>query len=132
LGTRFVAVRESNAHEHYQQALLAAKETDTVIIERTLGRPARVLKGPVAEQILQVEDELIHEQLPPEARLERLLPYIRGSVNTRAALDGELDEGFVWAGQVVGLIKDIPPVRELLERMVYEARTISRRLQAAL
>ncbi len=129
LGTRFVAVRESNAHPNYQRALVAAREGDTVIIERSLGRPARVLKGPVPEEIIRIERELEQQQAEPELRLRRLLPSIAGSVNTRASLEGALDEGFVWAGQVVGLINDIPSVQELLERTVSEAYAITTRLQ---
>ncbi len=129
LGTRFVAVRESNAHPNYQQALIEARETDTVIIERSIGRPARVLKGLVPEKILQVEDELENEHASADERLRRLLPYILGRVNTRAALEGALDEGFVWAGQVVGLISDVPTAKELIERTVGEAWEITQKMQ---
>jgi Dioxygenases related to 2-nitropropane dioxygenase len=129
LGTRFVAVQESNAHPHYQQALVEAKETDTVIIERAIGRPARVLKGPLVEQILQLEVELERDNVPAEERLQRLLPYIKGEVNIRASLEGKLDEGFVWAGQDIGLINDIPTTRELIERLVRQAYAQSLRLQ---
>jgi len=129
LGTRFVAVRESNAHPNYQQALVEAKETDTVIVERSIGRPARVLKGQAADQILQVEQELEQEQAEPDERLDRMLPFILGAVNHRAALDGKLDEGFVWAGQVVGLIHDVPTSQLLIERMVCEAQEITQRIQ---
>jgi NADH:quinone reductase (non-electrogenic) len=128
LGTRFVAVRESNAHPNYQQALIEAGETDTVIIERGIGRPARVLKGPVPERILQVETELEMEHASADERLQRLLPYILGKVNTRAALEGALDEGFVWAGQVVGLINDVPAAKELIERTVGEAWEIAQKM----
>lgn len=129
LGTRFVAVRESNAHPNYQQALVQAQEIDTMIIERSMGRPARVLKGPGVEQILQVEQELERDHVPLEERLQRMLPYIIGAVNKRAALEGALDEGFVWAGQVAGLIHDIPTAQELIERTVREAEEISRKMQ---
>ncbi|MGB8348634.1 MAG: nitronate monooxygenase [Ktedonobacteraceae bacterium] len=129
LGTRFVAVRESNAHPNYQQALVQAQETDTVLIERSIGRPARVLKGPMVDEILRVEQALEMDQAAPDERLRRMLPYIIGSVNTRAALEGALDEGFVWAGQVAGLIHDIPTARELIERTVREAEQISQRMQ---
>lgn len=129
LGTRFVAVQESNAHPAYQQALVKAQETDTVIIERSIGRPARTLKGPFTDSILQLEQQLERDQIEPDERLKRLLPFILGIVNTRSALDGKLDEGFVWAGQVVGLIHDIPSTQELLERIVREAHEIIRRMQ---
>lgn len=130
LGTRFVAVSESNAHLAYQQALVQAKETDTVIIERAIGRPARTLKGPFVEKILQLEAELEKENASSDERLHRLLPLIRRDVNTRASLNGKLDEGFVWAGQVVGLINDIPTAKELIERMVREAKEITQRMQS--
>jgi len=129
LGTRFVAVRESNAHPNYQQALVQAQETDTVLIERSIGRPARVLKGPMVDEILRVEQALEMEQAAPDERMRRMLSYIIGSVNTRAALEGALDEGFVWAGQVAGLIHDIPTARELIERTMHEAEQISQRMQ---
>jgi NADH:quinone reductase (non-electrogenic) len=129
LGTRFIAVRESNAHTNYQQALVEAKETDTVIIERAIGRPARVLKGRVPEQILQLEAELEQENASADERLRRMLPLILGKVNTRASLDGELQDGFVWAGQTVGLIHDVPTAQELIERIVSEAFATTQRMQ---
>jgi enoyl-[acyl-carrier protein] reductase II len=129
LGTRFVTVKESNAHYNYQQALVEAKETDTVVIERSIGRPARVLNGPVAEQVLELEKALQSEQVSADERLQRLLPHILGKVNTRAALEGYLEEGYVWAGQVVGLINDIPSAQELIERTVRECREITQKMQ---
>lgn len=129
LGTRFVAVKESNAHHNYQRAIVEAQETDTVVIERSIGRPARVLKGRVPEQILEVEETLDINHASADERLRRLLPFILGKVNTRAALEGVLEEGYVWAGQVVGLINDVPSVQELIERMVREAWEITRNMQ---
>ena len=38
--------------------------------------------------------------------------------------DGEEDEGFAWAGQVMGLIKDVPTVEELFTRMIQDAEKI--------
>lgn len=130
MGTRFVAVKESNAHRNYQQAIVDAQETDTVVIEHSIGRPARVLKGRVSEQILEEEESLKKENASADERLQRLLPLISGKVNTRAALEGMLDEGYVWAGQVVGLINDVPSVLELIERMVREAWEITRDMQS--
>ncbi len=132
LGTRFVAVQESNAHQAYKDALVRAVETDTVLIERSIGRPARVLKSPLVERILAVEANLERRGASREEALVELLPYIAGEVNKRAALAGKLDEGFAWAGQVIGLIEDIPTARELIERVVRDARTASRRLAVRL
>ena len=112
MGTRFVATAECIAHEHYKQALVEAKETDTTIIERSLGTPGRVLRNPMADRILQMEEL--------EQR-DDVLAAIRGAVNQRGAIEGDLENGWIWSGQVTGLIHDVPTVKELLERMTGEA-----------
>jgi NADH:quinone reductase (non-electrogenic) len=122
LGTRFIATQECIAHPTYKEALVAASEADTVLIERAIGRPARVLRGPFVERILTVEADLERRGASREEALPELLPYIRGEVNVRAAVEGKLDEGFIWAGQSAGLIHDIPTARDLIERIVREAR----------
>lgn len=122
MGTRFVAVRECNAHPDYKQMLLSARELDTVIIERSVGRPARVLKTGGADRVLKAEAR--------GADLEQLLPLISGKANARAALDGDMAAGFVYAGQGVGLIHDLPSVATLFERILSDAATISGRLSA--
>jgi NADH:quinone reductase (non-electrogenic) len=130
LGTRFIATRECNAHQNYKEALVAANEADTVIIERTMGRPARVLRrGPLVERILAAEEDLERRGASREEAFETLYPMIRGEVNKVAAIEGRLDEGFIWAGEGVGLIHDIPTARELIERMVCEAASATERVR---
>jgi len=120
MGTRFVAVRECPAHPRYKELLVRAQETDTVIIERSVGRPARVLKTGGAERVLAAEAQ--------GATLEQLLPLISGKVNAAAAVDGDLEAGFVYAGQGAGLIADVPSVAELFQRILGEARAIGERI----
>jgi len=121
MGTRFIAVKESPAHEAYKQLLVDAKENETVIMERSIGRPARVMKTGGANRVLEMEAK--------GATLEELLPMISGKVNAKAAIEGDLEEGYVYAGQGVGLIHDVPTVAELFGRMMGEAKAISARLQ---
>ncbi|MBY6277923.1 NAD(P)H-dependent flavin oxidoreductase [Symbiobacterium thermophilum] len=121
MGTRFVAVQECPAHEAYKQLLLETRENETVIMERSIGRPARVLRTGGALRVLEAEAR--------GATLEELLPLISGKVNARAALEGDMEEGFVYAGQGVGLIHDIPTVAELFARILAEARAIGERLR---
>jgi NADH:quinone reductase (non-electrogenic) len=117
MGTRFVATRECVAHAAYKAALVQASERDTLIIERTIGRPGRVLDTPGARRIRAAE--------AAGASIEELLPLIEGQVNRRGAQDGDLDEGFVWAGQVAGLIDDLPTVAALVARLVSGAAAIA-------
>lgn len=121
MGTRFIATRECiHAHEAYKQAILAAKETDTVVIKRSIGAPARALKNPFTDKILNLEEQ--------EVGYEGLKEYISGASNRKFIYDGKWEEGFGWAGQGVGLIDDIPTVAELFERMVSEAKQTKDRL----
>lgn len=120
MGTRFVATRESPAHAHYKAALVASDIQDTRIIERSIGRPGRTLPSSHVERILALE----------ETRPARdvLLPWIAGEVNCKSAIEGQLDSGFVWAGQAQGLIRDIPTVKDLMARIMGEADAARKKL----
>lgn len=114
MGTRFIATQECiHANEKYKQAILKAKETDTVIIKRTLGSPGRVLKSGYTLDIIEREQE--------GATYEDLQDMISGRANCRYIYDGNEGEGFGWAGQVIGLINNIPTVQELFDEMILTA-----------
>lgn len=120
MGTRFVATVECMAHEAYKRAIVNASERDTVVIERSLGRPGRALDAPGARHILDIE--------ATGAGIEALLPLIDGAANRRAAHAGDLSSGFAWAGQSAGLIHDVPAVRQLIARLVSDAASIATHL----
>ncbi|PSR37901.1 MAG: 2-nitropropane dioxygenase [Sulfobacillus thermosulfidooxidans] len=113
MGTRFVATQECQAHLSYKQRLVQTPENQTVVIERSIGRPGRVLSSPYVDKILAQEQQV--------TQAEDLWPWVAGEKNAAAALNGDWDQGFAWAGQVTGLITDIPTVRQLLDRMEREA-----------
>lgn len=117
MGTRFIATKECvDASEAYKEALLASTEADTTIIKRSIGAPARALRNDFTAKILEIE-----QQTPT---YEALKDYISGSANKRFIYDGDTSQGFGWAGQVTGMIHDIPTVEELINRMVAEAEGI--------
>ena len=122
MGTRFVATAECIAHDNYKRALVDASETDTTIIERSLGTPGRVLKNPKADRIIDLES---HDER------EAVIASISGKVNQLGAIDGDLEGGWVWAGQVAGLIHDVPTVQTLLDRMIVEASALIRSANTA-
>ncbi len=117
MGTRFIATKECvDASAAYKKALLASTEADTTIIKRSIGAPARALRNEFTAKILEIEEK--------EPTYEALKEYISGSANKRFIYDGEQEQGFGWAGQVTGMIHDIPTVEELINRMVAEAESI--------
>ncbi len=117
MGTRFIATKECvHASSVYKQQLIDSSENDTVIIKRSIGAPARTLRNSWTDRILEIES-----QTPT---YEALKDYISGEANKRFIYNGEQDQGFGWAGQVTGLIKDVPTVQELIEGMVKQAEEI--------
>lgn len=117
MGTRFIATKECvHASQAYIEALLNSTENDTTVIKRSLGTPARVLKNEFTEKILEIE-----EKTPT---YEALREYISGTANKNFIYDGNEENGFGWAGQVAGLIHDVPTVQQLFDRMVEEATNI--------
>ena len=117
MGTRFIATKECvHASDVYKQALLDSVETDTTVIKRSIGAPARALRNDFTEQILKIESET--------PTYEALKDYISGKANRRYIYDGDIAQGFGWAGQVTGMIHDIPSAVELIERMVVQATEI--------
>ncbi|MFD2371015.1 NAD(P)H-dependent flavin oxidoreductase [Brevibacillus sp. GCM10020057] len=122
LGTRFIATEECvHAHASYKEALLKGTEHDTAVIKRTLGAPARVVRTPGSDRILEMEKE--------GAGYEQLKPWISGENNRAFIYEGNAQQGFGWAGQVIGLIKDVPTVQDLFTRMFTELDDTLERLQ---
>lgn len=117
MGTRFIATKECvHAHEVYKSRLVEGTEADTVVIKRAIGAPARVISNSWTDKILDIEKN--------KGGYDQLKDLISGTANQRYIHDGLTDEGFAWAGQVMGLIKDIPSVSELFNRMITEAEQI--------
>lgn len=117
IGTRFLASIEAEIHENYKKKILSASIRDTVVTGTKLGHPARVLKTPFAKQICELE-----AQNPLEA--EQILV---GSLR-RAVLDGDIDSGSFMAGQVVGLVDEVLPVREIIHKIFEEFKQTIKRL----
>ncbi|WP_160720261.1 NAD(P)H-dependent flavin oxidoreductase [Bacillus sp. USDA818B3_A] len=117
MGTRFIATTECvHAHDVYKQKLVEGTESETVVIKRTLGAPGRAIASSWTEKILEIEKN--------HGDYNQLKDYISGKANRRYIYDGNPSEGFAWAGQVMGLIKDVPRVAELFDRMINEAEQI--------
>ncbi len=120
MGTRFIATQECvHAHPLYKQALVENDENQTVVIKKSLGAPARAIANTWTDKILELEKN--------DSGYEELKDYISGVTNKRYIYDGKIDEGFAWAGQVMGLISDIPSAQDLLDRIVKEAEGIRKK-----
>ncbi len=117
MGTRFIATKECiHASIQYKNKLIEGSENDTVVIKRSLGTPARAIQNSWTDKILEIEEK--------NGGFDSLKQYISGNANLCYIYDGKENEGFAWAGQAMGRIKDIPNVRELFSRIIKEAEVI--------
>lgn len=113
LGTRFVATVESSAHDHFKQAIMRAQPGSTMLAMKK-SVPVRLLKNKFCEEIKKLED-----QGATREELESLLGHGRAK---KGMLEGDLEEGELEIGQVSAMVKDIPTVKVLVERLVLETR----------
>jgi NAD(P)H-dependent flavin oxidoreductase YrpB (nitropropane dioxygenase family) len=120
MGTRFMLSRECPLHANIKQRLLEASEKDTMMIMRSINNPERVVATDFARRILEMEAK--------GTSLEELLPMIDGRRQKRALDKGEADEAMIPCGQVVGLIDNLPTIKEIIDDIIKEARKIGKRL----
>jgi NAD(P)H-dependent flavin oxidoreductase YrpB (nitropropane dioxygenase family) len=117
MGTRFCATVEAPIHPRVKQLLVDNDERGTNLIFRSLRNTARVGKNSVSDKVV----ELLRQQ---DARFEDVAHLVRGAQGRVLLETGDLDAGLVWAGQVQGLIHDVPTVAELIQRIVRDATDI--------
>ena len=121
VGTCLLASVECPIHDNYKQAILKAKDTDTVVTGRSIGGPVRILKNKMAREYLALEKR--------GATLEELEQLTLGGLR-RAVLEGDVETGSVMSGQVAGMLHEIKPVAEIF-RELYESGVARTKATAA-
>jgi len=106
MGTRMVSAAESPVHDNWKNAILAAKETDTVFLNRFGPGPAL--------RALRTEKTTKFEKEPPEA--------IMGEFGNALALyfGGDMEASIALSGQVAGRIDTVKPVAQIIAETVAE------------
>jgi len=120
MGTRFVTSEECIAHPAYKQAILDASDRSTAISGQSTGYPMRAL-----------ENKLIHEFWEKEKSgisMDELMEFGVGKVRI-GLIEGDLENGTLLAGQISGMIKEITPVKVIIEEMVAEAEALITQLK---
>src|ERR1700751_4332415 len=118
MGTRFVATKEAPVHDNVKQALVKATEFDTVLVMRALRNTERVLRNKGVDELLEIEREK-----GAALKIADIHAQVAG-VYPKVMIDGQMDAGAWSCGMVVGLIKDVPTVKELIERIMADAERI--------
>jgi len=117
MGTRFCATVEAPIHDNVKAAIVAGDERSTNLIFRSLRNTARVGKN-------SISDEVVRRLAEPGATFDAVAPLVRGARGRELLKTGDMDAGLYWAGQVQGLISDIPTVDFLIDRIIDQASAI--------
>lgn len=113
VGTCLLASEECPIHQNYKEAVLKAKDTDTIVTGRSLNTPVRILKNSMSRQYLKLE-----YGKADRTEMEKLtLGGLR-----RAVFDGDMKTGSVMMGQVAGLCKEILPLEKIFDNMMNDSR----------
>jgi nitronate monooxygenase len=119
MGTRFCATTEAPIHENCKQAMVANDERGTNLIFRRLHNTARVAKTALSDEVVRILAR-------PDATFDDVAHMVRGIKGRELLETGDMDAGLFWAGQVQGLIADVPSVAELIGRIMDDAHAIVR------
>ena len=120
MGTRFLASEESEVHDNFKNAVVKAKDIDTLVTGELMGNRARVLKTKMSKNFVKQERIEITKPKPDADAIEELE---NGSLR-RAVLDGDKENGAFMAGQNSGMITEIKPVAQILEDVWSQAEDL--------
>jgi enoyl-[acyl-carrier protein] reductase II len=145
MGTRFMLTQECDMHQKAKELSLKATAEDTICSEKIDGLPGRWLKNSAAIKMAEGRPSLF-QALSSGLRIKRMIdvPFFKlflGGLKQRGVQDlarqalslkglqvaidnGDLETGVLPMSQAIGLIKDIPTCKEVIERTVREAQEL--------
>ena len=145
MGTRLMLTQECGMHPKAKETCLKASVEDTICSEKIDGLPGRWLKNPAAIKMAGGRPSLF-QALSSGLRIKRMIdvPFFKlflGGLKQRGVQDlarqalslkglkvaidnGDLETGVLPMSQAIGLIKDIPTCKEVIERTVTEAENL--------
>lgn len=115
MGTRFICSEECIAHPRFKEQILQAQDRATVVTGESTGHPARCLENRLTREFKAREKA--------GASKEELEEFGRGRLSL-GTIQGNIEEGSLMAGQIAGLIKDIKPVKAIIEDIMAEAEKV--------
>ncbi|MFQ5533914.1 MAG: NAD(P)H-dependent flavin oxidoreductase [Sphingomonadales bacterium] len=130
LGTRFVCATESIAHENFKKAFYRANARDAMpsvqIDPKFPVIPVRAVANDATKRFAEVQHEVIArfrtgdiDQQSAQVEIEH---FWAGALR-RAAVDGDVDNGSLMAGQSVGMVKREQPTADIVAELVGQAAT---------
>ncbi len=131
LGTRFVCATESIAHPNFKKAFIRAASRDALPTVQLDPRfpviPVRALVNKGTDHFMETQRRLIGrvdrgELDQKEAQLE--IEHFWAGALKCAVIDGDVENGSIMAGQIVGMVKSEQSVTEILDELILQGETL--------
>lgn len=115
VGTCLLVADECPIHENYKDAVIKARDTDTVVTGKSVNTPVRILKNQMAREYLKLEGQF-------ESR-EQLEKLTLGGLR-KAVQDGDMKTGSVMMGQIAGMIQEKKPMQQILDELMSSTQDV--------
>lgn len=122
IASRFVLSEECDVDDAFKQAYLDADKEDIVLTSSPVGMPGRAINTPFV-QAKAAGDDLSTKRCDYKC-LKKCDHHYCISERLRAARDGDIERGLVFAGANTWKMKEILPVAEIFRRFVTEAESV--------
>jgi len=116
MGTRFIATNEAYGHDNYKRKIVAIDEEGTIVHRGATGNPCRAIRNDFTREW----EKRAAEILPFPLQAQR----VGFPAAIRAREEGHVEAGHAACGQSAGLINEIVPAREIIERMAAEVEAV--------
>jgi NAD(P)H-dependent flavin oxidoreductase YrpB (nitropropane dioxygenase family) len=121
MATRFVLTKECDVSDRFKQTYLNARKEDVVLIQSPVGLPGRAIRNPFLERFFSGGD--VYDGECRRGCLKSCSHIFCIIDRLDLSRGGDTEEGLVFSGENVWRIKDIPSVKELIDRLVAEAES---------
>lgn len=119
MGSRFVLSEECNISPVFKEVYLNATENDIILIDSPVGLPGRAIRTPFSERIVAYDKEIRPKSC--SSCLKKCAMNFCILTALKKAAEGDLENGLFFSGAYSYKIKEVLPVREIIDRIVSEA-----------
>lgn len=120
IGSRFVATPESSGHQNFKDAVVKAKEGDTILTLKQL-TPVRLIKNEFYQKVFAAEQQ--------GASAEKMAEILGRARAKKGMFEGDLNEGELEIGQISGAIDEIKSASEIVKEIIADFKTTVAKMQ---
>jgi len=120
IGTAALVAEECPLHPNLKQAMIEATELDTMVVMRSIQNSHRVWINETAKKVAEMERQ--------KAGLQAIVQVAGGDKVRRMYQEGDIQAGVISCGQGVGLVKQVRPMKDIIEGIVQQADELRKKI----